>query len=172
VWLHPITIASPIDAKGLLPNTCMVNEPTRTKSNGLPIDIPFYPYTFYTCRTTYKKQGAPDRCPVLSLYFLHVQHRVQKVRGSQSMSCSILILFTRTVPRTKSNGLLIDVPRAAPRTKSKGLPIDVPFYTKHCKLPIDDHDTYHTQQSSAYKKQWASIYIYPSSRYSIKSFRY
>jgi hypothetical protein len=43
------------------------------KSKGLSIDIPFYPYTFYTCNTAYKNQEVPDRCPVLSLYFLHVQ---------------------------------------------------------------------------------------------------
>jgi hypothetical protein len=35
---------------------------------------------------------------------------VQKVRGSQLMSCSTLILFTCVVPCTKRKGLLIDAP--------------------------------------------------------------
>jgi hypothetical protein len=136
--LHPIIRVSLIDARGLLLNTCTVNEPTRTKNMGLRIDALFYPYTFYTRSNaykrrgllidvlfypytfyrhsaTYKKQGASDRCPVLLVYFLYAQ-------------C--------------------------------------------CRLPIDDHCTFHTQQSSAYEKQDASIYIYPSSRYSIKSFQY
>jgi hypothetical protein len=79
-------------------------------------------------------QGASDRRLIQLLYFLHAQRRVQKERGSWLISRSTLILFTRTVPHTKSKGLLIDVPfysytftRTAQRTKSKGLPIDVPF---------------------------------------------
>jgi hypothetical protein len=43
-----------------------------TKSKGLPIDISFYSYTFYMRSAAYKKQGAPDRRPILLLYFLHV----------------------------------------------------------------------------------------------------
>jgi hypothetical protein len=76
------------------------------KSKGLPIDVTFYSYTFYMCSAAYKKQGASDRCPILLLYFLHVQHRVQKVRGSRLMSRSTLILFTCVVPLIKIKGLL------------------------------------------------------------------
>jgi hypothetical protein len=42
----------------------------------------------------------------------HIQsanQHVQKAKGSRLMSHSILILFTRAAPRTKSMGLLIDV---------------------------------------------------------------
>jgi hypothetical protein len=52
-------------------------------------------------------QGAPDRRPVLLLYLLHAQHRVQKAMGSRSTSRSTLILFTRATVRTKSKRLLI-----------------------------------------------------------------
>jgi hypothetical protein len=44
-----------------------------TKSQGLPIDVPFYPYTFYMRSAVYKKQGALDRHLILSLYFLYAQ---------------------------------------------------------------------------------------------------
>jgi hypothetical protein len=80
----------------------------RIKSKGLLIDVSFNPYTFYTCNVTYKKQGAPDQCLILSLYFLHMQHHVQKARDSRSTSHSILIFFSRAVPHTKSYGLPID----------------------------------------------------------------
>jgi hypothetical protein len=43
------------------------------------------------------------------------------------------------------------------------------LYAQRCRLPIDDHYTFHTQQSSAYEKQGASIYIYPSSGYISKT---
>jgi hypothetical protein len=56
----------------------------RTKNKGLQIDVPFYTYTFYTHSATYKKYGAPDRCPILLLYFLHTQYHAQKARGSRS----------------------------------------------------------------------------------------
>jgi hypothetical protein len=82
-----------------------------------------------------KKQEPPDRHPILFLYFLHTQHRVQKARGSQSMSYSIFILFIRVVRRS----------------------------------PIDDHYTFYTQSSSAYKKQGASIHLsYNTSQVSSK----
>jgi hypothetical protein len=83
-----------INARGLLSIARTISEPThkhqsgapdrrpililfpgaapRTKSKEPPIDIPYYPYTFYTRNATYKKQGAPDRRPIPSLYFLHV----------------------------------------------------------------------------------------------------
>jgi hypothetical protein len=68
-----------------------------TKSKGLLIDVPFYPYTFYTRSAVYKKQGAPDQHPILSSYFLHMQRHVQKATDSQSMSQSIRVLFIRVV---------------------------------------------------------------------------
>jgi hypothetical protein len=37
------------------------------------IDGPFYSYTFYTRSGAYKKQGAPDWCPVLFVYILYLQ---------------------------------------------------------------------------------------------------
>jgi hypothetical protein len=79
-----------------------------TKSTELSFDVPFYllyflhvqryrqkvkgsrsishsiSYTFYMRSTTYKKEGALNRCPILSL-----------------------ILFTRAVPHTKKKRLLI-----------------------------------------------------------------
>jgi hypothetical protein len=73
---------------------------------------------------------------ILSLYFLHVQCRIQKVRGSRLMSHSILILFTRATPSKKSKGLQLmarSILRlficTVPHTKSKGLPIDCPLYS-------------------------------------------
>jgi hypothetical protein len=44
-----------------------------------------------------QKAWGSDRRPVLSLYFLHAQHRVQKAKGSQLASHSILVLFIREV---------------------------------------------------------------------------
>jgi hypothetical protein len=84
-----------------------------TKSKGIPIGMSFCPYTSYTRRVTYKKQGAPNRCHVLYNTFY-----MRSVIGS--------------------------------------------WLTY-------DH-TFHTQQSSAYEKQWASIYAYPPSKYSAKLF--
>jgi hypothetical protein len=46
----------------------------RIKSKRFPIDVPFYPYIFYTHSATYKKQGASDRHPVPSLYFLYAHY--------------------------------------------------------------------------------------------------
>jgi hypothetical protein len=78
------------------------------------------------------------------------------------MSCFILILFTHVASRTKSKGLLIDV-----------LFYSCTFYTRNVfRLLIDDHYTFYTQKSSAYEKQGASIYLYPSFRYSEKPFSY
>jgi hypothetical protein len=57
---------------------------SRSKSKGLKINVLFYSYTLYTRNVAYKKQGAPDRRPVLRLYFLHVQCRIQKARRSRS----------------------------------------------------------------------------------------
>jgi hypothetical protein len=79
-------LMSLINARGLVLITCTTSEPMCTKSKGLPIDVLFYLYIFYTHNATYKKQGAPDWRPILSLYF-----------------------FTRAVPHTKSNGLPIDI---------------------------------------------------------------
>jgi hypothetical protein len=91
---------------------------------------------FYMCSAVYKTQGAPDRRPVLLLYFLHVQRRVQKARGSRSTSRSTLILFTRTTSCTKSKELTIDVPfhsytfyTHSATYKNKGLSIDFSFYS-------------------------------------------
>jgi hypothetical protein len=60
----------------------------------------------------YKKQGDHDWRPLASiLYFLHAQCHIQKVRGSRLTSFTIyLILFTRTMSRTKSKRLPIDAP--------------------------------------------------------------
>jgi hypothetical protein len=103
--VHPNIIASVINAGGLLPNAHTVSEPMCPKRKGLLIDVPFYPYifymhstvykckgllidvlfypyTFYMRNITYKKQRAPNRRPILFLYFLHAQRHVQKVRGS------------------------------------------------------------------------------------------
>jgi hypothetical protein len=63
---------------------------SRTKSKGLPIDIPFYPYTFYTRSTTYKKQAAHDWRPVLFLYFLHAQRRIKQ--GAPDW-CPVLFVY-------------------------------------------------------------------------------
>jgi hypothetical protein len=63
----------------------------RTKNNGLPIGghLLSKNYTFYTCSTAYKKQGALDR---------------------QFLTQQKLMLFTRVEPRTKSKRLSIDGP--------------------------------------------------------------
>jgi hypothetical protein len=112
VKLRPTKSVSPIDARNLLPIARTTNEPMHicsVKSKGLPIDVPFYSYIFYMCSATYRKQGAPDRRPVLLLYFLHAQCLVQKVRDSQLTSYSTLIFFAHAVPCTKSKGIPIDI---------------------------------------------------------------
>jgi hypothetical protein len=110
----------------------------------------------------YKKQVAPNRHPVSSiLCFLHVQHHIQKARGSRLM-CLIIypMLFTCSAPRTKSKGLPIDIPyhlyyafyTCSTAYKKQGAPdrcplsFICPFYT--CittgSLKIY-HPTFHTQ---------------------------
>jgi hypothetical protein len=61
----------------------------------LPMKLILYPvknYTFYTCSTTYKKQGAPDQ---------------------RSLTQQKFMLFTHVAPRTKSKGLPINIPYLA-----------------------------------------------------------
>jgi hypothetical protein len=58
-----------IDARGLLHNARMVNEPTRTKSKGFPIDVPFYLYTFYTRSVAYKNKELLIDVPFYSFTF-------------------------------------------------------------------------------------------------------
>jgi hypothetical protein len=65
----------------------------RTKIRGLLIDVMLHPYTFYMRSTAYKKQGALDWHPVISLYFLDVQRRIQKARGSDWRPDSIYYTF-------------------------------------------------------------------------------
>jgi hypothetical protein len=103
-----------------------------TESKGLPIDIPFYllyflhaqlciqkawgsrsmshsiSYTFYTCSTTYKRQGAPDRHPVATykkqgapkqniiILFIHSNHRRMKSKGIY-IHISIIQVFSKTI---------------------------------------------------------------------------
>jgi hypothetical protein len=129
----------PNNARGLLPITRMANEPIRLhirKGKGVSIDVSFYPCTFYTCSAAYKKQGAPYRRPILLLYFLHVQHRVQKERApDQHQILSFYFLHAQHhVPKARgswstSHSILILFPCAMLRTKSKGLLIDVSFYS-------------------------------------------
>jgi hypothetical protein len=133
----------------------MVNEPTHTKSKGLPIDIPYiYLILFTRAVPRTKSKGLQIDIPYI-----------------------YLMLFTCTAQRTKTKGLPIDIPYiyfilficAAPRTKSKGLPIDVPnclssnIFCPHRlnRSQLTYHHTFHTQQSSTYGKQGASIYLYP-----------
>jgi hypothetical protein len=63
----------------------------RTKSKELPIDVPFHPYTFYTCSTAYKRQGAPDRCPIPSAYFLCVHCYIFQIDISLCFSYTSII---------------------------------------------------------------------------------
>jgi hypothetical protein len=121
-------------------------------------------YTFYTCRAAYKKHGAPDQRPILSL-----------------------ILFTRAAPCTKRKGFPINSPfyllcflhvhcriQKARGSRFTSYFISYTFYTRN----------------ATYKKQWAPdqniiilfihcnhrrmkrkghLYIHPSSRYSSKT---
>jgi hypothetical protein len=147
--------ASPIDTRSLLLIARMVSEPTYTKCKGLPIDVSFY-----------------------LLYFLHVQHCVQKVRGSRSTSHSISYTFYTHSSAYKKHGApdrcpilsLIRFTHVAPQTKGKGLLIDIPFYfwyILHAQCCVQKargsqaeyHNTFHTQQSSAYEKQ-GHLYTY------------
>jgi hypothetical protein len=144
-----LKILSPVDARGLPLIACMVNELTCTKSKGFPSDITFYPYTCYTCNASYKKEGAPDQCPILFLYFLHAQCCILKVRCSRSMSHSILIHFTCVVPRTKNKG-----------SHSMSHSTLILFYTRIIiGSRLEHHYNFHTHSSSTYEKHGASIYI-------------
>jgi hypothetical protein len=90
--------------------------------------------------------------PCHLLYFLHVQHRIQKVRGSRLTSLVIkFILFTCTGPCTESKWIPIDV-----------LYHLILFIRSYTGSRLMYHHTFYTQQSSAYEKQGASIYLYPS----------
>jgi hypothetical protein len=90
VNLHPIISASPIDARGLLPNARTVNVPTRfsvQKVRGSRSTSLSTSNTFYTHSATYKKQGASNWHP--------------------SLVHTLLILFTCATPHKKSKGLPI-----------------------------------------------------------------
>jgi hypothetical protein len=82
----------------------------RTKSNGLPIDVPF---CFYYC--------------------LHVHHHVQKARGFRSTylfaSTSFLHAYKKYgAPDRRTTLILLLFTCASPHIKSKVLPIDVVIY--------------------------------------------
>jgi hypothetical protein len=106
----------------------MVSEPMHAKSKGFPIDVPFYPYTFYMHSVVYKKQGAPDQRLILSLYF-----------------------FTHVALRTKSKGLLIDVLfypctfYTCSVTGSRSMIIILFIYNQHQRMKSKGHlYIYHT----------------------------
>jgi hypothetical protein len=65
-------------------------------------------YAFYTCNTTYKKQGAPDRRSLTQrkTYVFYTLSTVYKKQGAPDRhSTHLLLLLARVSPRTKSKGL-------------------------------------------------------------------
>jgi hypothetical protein len=96
------------------------------KRKELLIDVLFYPYTFNICNTTYKKQGAPDQCPVLSLYVLHAQCRIQKARGSRLMSRFICVFFyTRSVTGSRPMIIILFIYNNHRCMKARGVYIHI-----------------------------------------------
>jgi hypothetical protein len=133
---------SPIDVRSLLPNAHTVSEPTCTKSKGLPIDVPFYTYTFYTCNAAYKKHGTPDRRPFPFLYFLHVHCCVQK--------CKRLLIDVSFYPY--SFYIHNDTYKKQGAPDRRLIPSLYFLYAQCGRLSVDGHYTFHTQSSSAYEK--------------------
>jgi hypothetical protein len=99
----------------------------RTKSNGLPIDVPF---CFYYC--------------------LHVHHHVQKARGFRSTylfaSTSFLHAYKKYgAPDRRTTLILLLFTCASPHIKNKGLPTNTSSYFSYMFMKSKGHQ--HTHRS-------------------------